>query len=225
MKRHWLKILALLIVIAMWSCVAALSGSRGRYDFGGDFSGVVTIAGKGTGGLSDYGLCVGDTDASPTYGMIRFGDACIGITNYKAGNVDLDKTVIFRNLSGPVTGKMEFLWEEGNGNTRLAIPTSGVGNATWHPRSMLVVGPSVQDTDAATVGYWQSNNNIFNNLECDTDENGSDFGVQNDLEVMGDIFATGLSAYADNAAAVTGGLAVGQFYRTGGDPDLVCVVH
>lgn len=35
----------------------------------------------------------------------------------------------------------------------------------------------------------------------------------------------GLINYADNAAAITGGLAAGDFYRTGGDPDLVCVVH
>ncbi|MFH1504677.1 MAG: hypothetical protein ABIH08_04760, partial [Candidatus Omnitrophota bacterium] len=35
----------------------------------------------------------------------------------------------------------------------------------------------------------------------------------------------GLSIYANNAAAIAGGLAVGDFYRTGGDPDLVCVVH
>ena len=34
-----------------------------------------------------------------------------------------------------------------------------------------------------------------------------------------------LSVYANNAAAVTGGLVAGQGYRTGGDPDLVCVVH
>ncbi len=34
-----------------------------------------------------------------------------------------------------------------------------------------------------------------------------------------------LAVYANNAAAVTGGLAVGQFYRNGADPDLVCVVH
>jgi len=34
-----------------------------------------------------------------------------------------------------------------------------------------------------------------------------------------------LTAYANNAAAVAGGLAVGDFYRTGGDPDLVAVVH
>lgn len=36
---------------------------------------------------------------------------------------------------------------------------------------------------------------------------------------------TGLSVYANNAAAVAGGLMVGALYRTGADPDLVCVVH
>lgn len=35
----------------------------------------------------------------------------------------------------------------------------------------------------------------------------------------------GLPVYANNAAAVGGGLAAGDFYRTGGDPDTVCVVH
>ena len=35
----------------------------------------------------------------------------------------------------------------------------------------------------------------------------------------------GLPVYADNAAAITGGLLVGDFYRTGADPDPVCVVH
>lgn len=35
----------------------------------------------------------------------------------------------------------------------------------------------------------------------------------------------GLPVYANNAAAIAGGLAAGDFYRTGGDPDLVCVVH
>ena len=52
----------------------------------------------------------------------------------------------------------------------------------------------------------------------------------NSLTVNGDSTVTGklkvtLSVYANNAAAVAGGLAVGTFYRTGGDPDLVCVVH
>jgi hypothetical protein len=37
--------------------------------------------------------------------------------------------------------------------------------------------------------------------------------------------AGALPVYANNAAAVAGGLAVGDFYRTGADPDPVCVVH
>lgn len=35
----------------------------------------------------------------------------------------------------------------------------------------------------------------------------------------------GLPVYANNAAALAGGLTAGAFYRTGGDPDLVAVVH
>lgn len=34
-----------------------------------------------------------------------------------------------------------------------------------------------------------------------------------------------LAVYANNAAAVTGGLSVGDFYRTGADPDPVMIVH
>jgi hypothetical protein len=35
----------------------------------------------------------------------------------------------------------------------------------------------------------------------------------------------GLPVYANNAAAISGGLTVGAFYRTNADPDPVCVVH
>lgn len=35
----------------------------------------------------------------------------------------------------------------------------------------------------------------------------------------------GLPVYANNTAAIAGGLAAGDFYRTGADPDPVCVVH
>lgn len=40
-----------------------------------------------------------------------------------------------------------------------------------------------------------------------------------------DGIAVTLQVFANNAAAITGGLVAGQFYRTGGDPDTVCVVH
>jgi len=37
--------------------------------------------------------------------------------------------------------------------------------------------------------------------------------------------ALALPQYANNAAAIAGGLTAGAFYRTGADPDPVCVVH
>ena len=39
------------------------------------------------------------------------------------------------------------------------------------------------------------------------------------------LHVVGLPVFANNAAAVTGGLTPGAFYRTGGDPDVVAVVH
>jgi hypothetical protein len=42
-------------------------------------------------------------------------------------------------------------------------------------------------------------------------------------EIVGSL--SNLQIFATNAAALAGGLKPGQFYRTGADPDLVCVVH
>lgn len=39
------------------------------------------------------------------------------------------------------------------------------------------------------------------------------------------LHVVGLPVYTTNALAVAGGLTAGSFYRTNGDPDLVCVVH
>jgi len=39
------------------------------------------------------------------------------------------------------------------------------------------------------------------------------------------LHVVGLPVYANNAAAVAGGLTAGAFYRTGSDPDPVCVTH
>uniref|UniRef100_A0A6H1ZN78 Putative tail protein n=1 Tax=viral metagenome TaxID=1070528 RepID=A0A6H1ZN78_9ZZZZ len=45
-------------------------------------------------------------------------------------------------------------------------------------------------------------------------------------ESLGTVTSVGaLPIYANNAAAVAGGLAVNDLYRTGADPDVVCVVH
>jgi hypothetical protein len=47
-------------------------------------------------------------------------------------------------------------------------------------------------------------------------------GTSNPSSVL---HVVGLPVFANNAAATAGGLTAGAFYRTGGDPDVVCVVH
>lgn len=39
------------------------------------------------------------------------------------------------------------------------------------------------------------------------------------------LHVVGLPVYSNNAAAIAGGLTPGAFYRTGADPDVLCVVH
>lgn len=175
----------------------------------------LSVTGIGDGGLSSYDLLVGDT-ATPDYGMIRMGNALIGRTSYNVGNMDIDGSVVIRNLGIPSTSNIEFLFTESGGDAiRFALAKSGVGNATYNPRSMLIAGPAVLRDDIVTVGYWQTSNDIFHNLACDTVGAGADLGVQNDLEVEGDIFVDsikestiGANITLDSDTIVTGTLTV-----------------
>lgn len=162
-------------------------------------TGVTTIIGIADGGRTNFDLKVGDTDGTPTYGMIQFGNAVIGRTSYKAGNIDLDGSVIVQNISGPITSEIEFVWTESAGDTcRFALPKSAVGNATYNSRSMILAGPAPADTDFVKVSYWQGQG-IFDNLVCDTAGTGADLGVQNDLEVEGDIFVDSIKESTSGA--------------------------
>lgn len=162
-------------------------------------TGVLTVKGLGTGGQTDYDLKVGDTDGTPTYGMIQMGNSCIGRTSFAAGNIDLDGSMIYRNIAGPVTSEIEHVFVESTGDsTRFALAKAGVGNATYNSRSMLIAGPAPADTDYVKVSYWQGQG-IFDNLVCDTSGTGADLGVQNDLEVEGDIFTDSIKESTTDA--------------------------
>jgi len=220
------------------------TGSALRWDDGNsalsidgtlDVTGVTTITGIADGGRTNYDLNVGDVDGTPTYGMIRFGNAVIGRTSYKAGNIDLDGAVIVQNISGPITSEIEFVWTESAGDTcRFALPKSAVGNATYNSRSMLLAGPAPADTDFVKVSYWQGQG-IFDNLACDTSGTGADLGIQNDLEVEGDIFVDSIKestpgagvTFADNIILADGetiGSATSPGMLTLGATDLDIVV-
>lgn len=167
--------------------------------------GVFTVKGIADGGRTNYDLRVGDTSGTPTYGIIQMGNSIIGRTSFKAGNLDLDGVVLIQNVGGAVTSQIEFCFAESGGNTtRFALPKSGVGNATYNPRSMLLAGPAPADTDFVTVGYWQTNESIFDNLACDTVGSGADLGVQHDLEVENDTFCDSLKESTTDAGITIG---------------------
>jgi len=73
----------------------------------------------------------------------------------------------------------------------------GESNTVTHIRSVILGGANIT-SDADDTAYTKN------------------------LKVLGNLKATGISEYADNATAITGGLAVGDFYRTG---DLLKIVH
>lgn len=178
-------------------------------------TGSVSITGPATGGISDFDLLVGDT-TTPDYAMINFGDGVLGRTSYTSGSLDLDGTVIIWNKTTPTSSNIEIAFAESNNDIRFAIPTSGAGNATYNPRSMLIAGPAPTDDTMVTVGYWQTNNSIFDNLVCDTSSDGADLGVQNDLEVEGDIFVDSIKGSTDNTTITiaphgTGNVSLGNF--------------
>lgn len=49
--------------------------------------------------------------------------------------------------------------------------------------------------------------------------------IPNTKDFANPITMTDLPIFGNNADAIWGGLTVGRLYRTGGDPDYVCVVH
>ena len=157
-----------------------------------DITGDWRFIASGAGGITDYDIQIGDTDGSPTYGIVRIGDSIIGRTSYNTGNLDIDGAMVYRNVGIPATSNIESVWVDGTNSIRFALAVPGTGNATYSARSMLIAGPSVLDDEVVTVGYWQGQG-IFDNLVCDTSGNGADLGVQNDLEVEGIIYCDTIS--------------------------------
>lgn len=175
--------------------------------FGGMFIGSdgLTVTGTGDGGLTSYDLEIGGAE----YGMVKIGKLVIGRTSFKNANMDADGAVVYRNLGGPVTGKIEHMFTEVAGNTiRLAIPSSGAGNALYNSRSFMCIGPAVGNTDIVTLAYWQALG-WFPNLDFDTVLTGADIGIQDDGEFGGTIFVDDIAESTAGAGVTfTGGLII-----------------
>lgn len=79
-----------------------------------------------------------------------------------------------------------------------------------------------EDRANSNLWSWYGNGTARLNLDgtdvLTVDTNGN-------MAVSGSLKVSVLSIYANNAAAIAGGLTAGKLYRTGADPDVVCVVH
>ncbi len=80
-----------------------------------------------------------------------------------------------------------------------------------------VVGPS-SSTDNAIVRFDGTNGKIIQDSLVTIDDAGK-------IDTPSTIKLGSVPIYADNASAIAGGLAAGDIYRTGDDPDLLCIVH
>ncbi|MFA5296556.1 MAG: hypothetical protein WC382_13700 [Methanoregulaceae archaeon] len=67
--------------------------------------------------------------------------------------------------------------------------------------------------------------NYFGTCASGNYSDGGTGTVINEGQLMGKSLVNSLSSYANNAAALAGGLVAGQLYRSGGDPDIVAIVH
>jgi hypothetical protein len=67
--------------------------------------------------------------------------------------------------------------------------------------------------------------NFYDTCSLGNYSDGGTGTVINEGQLMGKSLVNSLSSYANNAAAIAGGLVAGQLYRSGGDPDIVAIVH
>jgi hypothetical protein len=153
-------------------------------------SGLWNFQASGVGGFTNYDVTVGDV-VTPDYGIVRIGNSIIGRTNNITG-YNLDGAFITKNVGGPVTGDIEWAVIDSGNLVRFALPKSTAGNATYNPRSMLIAGPAVADSDIVTIAYWDTAGTFDQTrIPCNTAVNGADLGVQNNVEIGGDAWVNG----------------------------------
>jgi len=133
---------------------------------------------------------------------------------------------IYRAISGNILIYSNYDNSNGilqtNGNVVPSITNSyslGTSSYIWTNLYSQTLTPT-----SMTTGYfpYKTSGALSNTSPIYTD--GTNVGIGT-VTPNSKLAVVGLPVYANNAAAITGGLAAGDFYRTGGDPDLVCVVH
>ena len=92
------------------------------------------------------------------------------------------------------------------------------------PVSIAKVASQWLDSYNAATGVFTQSQPAASDLSNGTTGSGA-VVLETAPTLVSPVTVSGLQIFANNAAAIGGGLAVGELYRTGADPDLVAVVH
>lgn len=181
-----------------------------------------------------------DGSLTPKNGAWNIGSASERLGYLYAANLDTtnatlygqilmenNKVIFMKDFSGTYEGVLS---EGTNGNVVVAAPTSG-GSIQLSTRSssghvQIVAGGSTEKWRFENTGKLlpQSTYDIGTTSARAGTGYFSTLNTTN-LTALGTVSLSSIPAYTNNAAAVSGGLAVGRVYRTGADPDVLCVVH
>ena len=144
---------------------------------------------------------------NPSFGKVTAVGADPAISTGQGIITSQDSTALAANVGGTFVARGIY-----TGST-----TAGFGGLKWG-KSNATAGNL--DT---YLGIYTRNNagGILERIRVDKD---GYVGIGTTVP-KGPLHVVGLPVYANNAAAITGGLTAGAFYRTGADPDPVCVVH
>jgi hypothetical protein len=99
----------------------------------------------------------------------------------------------------------------------------GSGSYTTGNYTTLAFGRSATTSGSSYIQSFIQNGS-WGNAKLLLQPNGGNVGIGTSSP-NSTLSVVGLPVYANNAAAISGGLAAGDFYRTGANPDPVCVVH
>jgi hypothetical protein len=180
---------------------------------------------------------------------LRIGTQQLGVISLGA-NMGNNKILALNSVSSSLEG-VDLNHAEFTNATDPAGPilsTAGVGtniNLNLHPKGNGVVNIKTNTalSSPGAISFNESGSGVvYHGFGVDTSHTlsvwsyGSSWAktlsVKNTGEVgigtatpTSKLQVVGLPIYANNAAALAGGLTAGAFYRTGADPDVVCVVH
>jgi hypothetical protein len=182
------------------------------------------------------------TDTSYTPQTSDFG-GLIAVTSAVPFEIDLN--------SGLVAPYYTFVMNFGAGTINF-VPSTGsiIGNPNLLTQQFCavffdginweVMAPLLAQSDPNTASNWLDSYDATTGLFTKSQPSASDLtngvngsgrvvldsgAVVTNLSVLGMLSLNPVDVFANNAAAIAGGLSPGDFYRLGGDPDLLAVVH